>query len=165
MSRTLRLLSSHVARRALISTYSVGYHPILYRSGVAVIERRLFATDMTDRIRKMTIKSTKPKTQNEEKKNTIQPVSLEAPTSELEAQTVVPDQLKVEASSLLQQDTLVVTRSIEFAQILVGFEQANKYEIKNAYTGELVGFIAEEESLGKGIMRNITTNHVLLLHF
>jgi hypothetical protein len=113
---------------------------------------------MTDRIKQMTAKTLKPTPI--EKRAPLTPTVLTPPTNEVEAQSVVPDQLLTESSSLFKEDILVVTRAIEFAQLLVGFEQANKYEIKNAYTGAIVGFIAEEESLGKGIMRNITTNHV-----
>ncbi|KAH9079439.1 Scramblase-domain-containing protein, partial [Lactarius deliciosus] len=44
---------------------------------------------------------------------------------------------------LLQNDSLVVTRSLEMLNIFIGFEQTNKYRVANE-VGETLGFIAEE---------------------
>lgn len=37
---------------------------------------------------------------------------------------------------------------------VAGFEQANRYSIKNM-EGQVVGYIAEEDGLGRSIMRNV----------
>lgn len=44
---------------------------------------------------------------------------------------------------LLSPAALVITREYEWANIIVGFEQANKYTIRAAPGGEVVGFLAE----------------------
>jgi hypothetical protein len=61
---------------------------------------------------------------------------------------------------VLGQDTLVVTREIEMMNVFLGFEQANKYAIKNAQ-GESVGYLAESEKgvLGGSVQRQLLRNH------
>lgn len=44
---------------------------------------------------------------------------------------------------LLSPPALVVTRDYEWANIIIGFEQANRYTIRAAPGGEVVGFLAE----------------------
>lgn len=44
---------------------------------------------------------------------------------------------------VLSPPALVVTREYEWANILVGFEQANKYTIRAAPGGKVVGYLAE----------------------
>lgn len=44
---------------------------------------------------------------------------------------------------VLSPPALVVTREYEWANILVGFEQANKYSIRAAPGGQVVGYLAE----------------------
>lgn len=44
---------------------------------------------------------------------------------------------------VLSPPALVVTREYEWANILVGFEQANKYTIRAAPGGQVVGYLAE----------------------
>lgn len=46
---------------------------------------------------------------------------------------------------LLQHNVLVVERQLEILNVLVGFEQANKYSIHDPF-GNQLGYIAEEES-------------------
>jgi uncharacterized protein YxjI len=60
---------------------------------------------------------------------------------------------------VLSPPALVVTREMEWGNILVGFEQANKYTIRAAPGGQVVGFIAEEDGIGKSIARNILRTH------
>lgn len=60
---------------------------------------------------------------------------------------------------VLSPPALVVTREFEFGNILLGFEQANKYTIRAAPGGAVVGFIAETDSIGKSIVRNIMRTH------
>ena len=47
------------------------------------------------------------------------------------------------AASVLAQAALSVARQIEMMNVLIGFEQANKYAIRNFY-GQNVGYIMEE---------------------
>ncbi|KAF6767194.1 Scramblase [Kalmanozyma brasiliensis GHG001] len=64
------------------------------------------------------------------------------------------------ATRLLTQSALVVTREIEMMNIFLGFEQANKYSI-HAPSGELVGYLAEEEQglLGGALQRQLLRTH------
>lgn len=64
------------------------------------------------------------------------------------------------ATQLLTQSALVVTREIEMINIFLGFEQANKYSI-HAPSGELVGYLAEEEQglLGGALQRQVLRTH------
>ncbi len=64
------------------------------------------------------------------------------------------------ATRLLSQSALVVTREIEMMNIFLGFEQANKYSI-HAPSGELVGYLAEEEQglLGGALQRQVLRTH------
>eukprot|EP00172_Hildenbrandia_rubra_P000072 Plantae.Rhodophyta-Hildenbrandia_rubra.ctg10332.p1 GENE.Plantae.Rhodophyta-Hildenbrandia_rubra.ctg10332~~Plantae.Rhodophyta-Hildenbrandia_rubra.ctg10332.p1 ORF type:complete len:528 (+),score=93.42 Plantae.Rhodophyta-Hildenbrandia_rubra.ctg10332:106-1584(+) len=54
---------------------------------------------------------------------------------------------------------LCVTREYEWGNILLGFEQANRYTIRAAPSGECVGYIAEKDSLGKSVGRNVFRTH------
>jgi len=63
--------------------------------------------------------------------------------------------LQSPAAGLLSQNSLIIGRQIEMMNVLIGYEQANKYEIKNQ-EGQIVGFIAEDDSsIGKSILRNL----------
>ena len=67
-------------------------------------------------------------------------------TSTEEAKQVVqnaPLQKSTGRDLVLSPPALIVTREYEWANILVGFEQANKYTIRSAPGGEVVGFLAE----------------------
>lgn len=44
---------------------------------------------------------------------------------------------------VLSPPALVVTREYEWANIIVGFEQANRYTIRAAPAGTIVGYLAE----------------------
>lgn len=45
---------------------------------------------------------------------------------------------------LLREPTLVIERQIEFMNLFIGFEQANKYKIMNS-TGEQIGYMVEKD--------------------
>mmetsp|Transcript_16644 Transcript_16644/g.27533 ORF Transcript_16644/g.27533 Transcript_16644/m.27533 type:complete len:444 (-) Transcript_16644:533-1864(-) len=59
---------------------------------------------------------------------------------------------------VLSSPALLVTRRLEWANLVIGFEQANKYDIRND-KGEIVGFLAEEDTMGKTILRNVLRTH------
>lgn len=60
---------------------------------------------------------------------------------------------------LLDSDCLAVQRELEFGNILIGYEQANKYSIRDRQ-GVVIGFICEEDGgIGKAIVRNVTNTH------
>ncbi|KAI9350050.1 Scramblase-domain-containing protein [Zopfochytrium polystomum] len=59
------------------------------------------------------------------------------------------------AASVLAHPGLMVGRQLEMMNVLIGFEQANKYAIKDA-AGNNVGFIAEEERTFTGtVLRQV----------
>ncbi|KAJ3281862.1 hypothetical protein HK104_011226, partial [Borealophlyctis nickersoniae] len=59
------------------------------------------------------------------------------------------------AYSVLAHPALMVTRQLEMLNVFIGYEQANKYAIKDA-NGQDVGFIAEEEvTLSSTLMRQL----------
>eukprot|EP00871_Galdieria_phlegrea_P000749 jgi/Galph1/1675/GphlegSOOS_G354.1 len=60
--------------------------------------------------------------------------------------------------ALLANPALVVSRELEWGNIFFGFEQANKYSLKTP-DGRIAGFIAEEDGLGKSLLRNILRTH------
>ncbi|KAJ1928480.1 hypothetical protein IWQ60_001997 [Tieghemiomyces parasiticus] len=62
------------------------------------------------------------------------------------------------STAVLANSALVMTRQIELMNVLVGFEQANKYAIVDA-SGNHVGYIAESESLGNTITRQLFRTH------
>ncbi|CAN8070461.1 unnamed protein product [Agarophyton chilense] len=68
-----------------------------------------------------------------------------------------PDAIQTASGSeiILSPPALVVTREYEWANIIIGFEQANKYTIRAAPGGQVVGYIAEEGSFGSAVTRNL----------
>ncbi|KAL1918383.1 uncharacterized protein VTP21DRAFT_3043 [Calcarisporiella thermophila] len=55
-------------------------------------------------------------------------------------------------SRILAQPAIIITRQLEMMQLLVGYDQENKYAIVDPY-GNPLGFIVEEDSFGKSISR------------
>ncbi|KAF9345945.1 hypothetical protein BGX34_004347 [Mortierella sp. NVP85] len=63
------------------------------------------------------------------------------------------------ASKLLSQPALIMTRQIEMLNVLVGFEQANRYAIVDP-SGTPVGYIVEEDtSMVKAMSRQVFRTH------
>jgi Scramblase len=63
------------------------------------------------------------------------------------------------AASLLTQSALVVTREMEMMNVLLGYEEANKYVIMDAQ-GNHMGFMAEEErGMGRVLARQMLRTH------
>lgn len=87
-------------------------------------------------------------------------VTLRAAPGSLQPTTaVVPAARRSGRDLVLSPPALVVTREFEFGNILFGFEQANKYTIRAAPGGHVVGFIAEEDGLGKSVVRQVMKTH------
>ncbi|KAG1456042.1 hypothetical protein G6F56_006925 [Rhizopus delemar] len=61
-------------------------------------------------------------------------------------------------AALLTQSALVIGRQIEMMNIFLGYEQANRYKIMDP-SGNLVGYILEEEGFGKSISRQLLRTH------
>ncbi|KAF9118033.1 hypothetical protein BGW39_001562 [Mortierella sp. 14UC] len=63
------------------------------------------------------------------------------------------------AAKLLTQPALIMTRQIEMMNVLVGFEQANKYAIVDP-SGAPIGYIAEEDTtMVKAMSRQLLRTH------
>ncbi|KAI9232905.1 MAG: Scramblase, partial [Podila humilis] len=63
------------------------------------------------------------------------------------------------AAKVLSQPALIMTRQIEMMNVLVGFEQANKYAIVDP-TGSPIGYIAEEDTtFVKAMSRQMLRTH------
>ena len=63
------------------------------------------------------------------------------------------------AYALLSNSSLVIQRQMEFMNLMMGFEQANKYIIMNG-SGETVGYIAEQDhGIGSAMMRQVFKTH------
>ncbi|KAF9167916.1 hypothetical protein DFQ26_002370 [Actinomortierella ambigua] len=63
------------------------------------------------------------------------------------------------AATILRQPALVMTRQIEMMNVLVGFEQANKYAMVDA-NGTPVGWVVEEDtSMVKAVGRQMMRTH------
>lgn len=63
-----------------------------------------------------------------------------------------------QGAALLTQPAIVVGRELEMMNVFLGYEQANKYKIMDA-NGNNIGYIAEEEGLGKSISRQLLRTH------
>ncbi|SMR57065.1 unnamed protein product [Zymoseptoria tritici ST99CH_3D1] len=63
------------------------------------------------------------------------------------------------ALALLGNSSLVIQRQIEMMNIIIGFEQANRYIIMDGQ-GQTIGYIAEQDhGIGQGIMRQMARTH------
>nr|POE87450.1 altered inheritance rate of mitochondria protein 25 [Quercus suber] len=63
------------------------------------------------------------------------------------------------ALALLGNSSLVIQRQIEMMNIIVGFEQANRYIIMDGQ-GTTIGYIAEQDhGIGSSLARNVFTTH------
>jgi hypothetical protein len=101
-------------------------------------------------------------------KNTAPPPSSDASTSHPQTpgsgqQGLVPTvnnplETRRSLESLLNEPYLAVSRRIELANLLVGFEQANHYTLYNRH-GQIVGYLAEDNSIAKTFIRNIARTH------
>lgn len=61
-------------------------------------------------------------------------------------------------AALLTQSAIVVGRELEMMNVFLGYEQANRYKIMDPQ-GNHIGYIAEEEGLGKSISRQFLRTH------
>eukprot|EP01083_Nonionella_stella_P099325 279282_1 len=84
--------------------------------------------------------------------------SLESPTDKSLSAESAPTASGTLQENLLLTDSICISRQLEMMNILIGFEQANKYVMKNK-NGEIVGHIMEEQSLGKTVLRNVMHKH------
>mmetsp|Transcript_6526 Transcript_6526/g.18209 ORF Transcript_6526/g.18209 Transcript_6526/m.18209 type:complete len:414 (-) Transcript_6526:288-1529(-) len=66
---------------------------------------------------------------------------------------------KKEIAPAVGHRALVICREIEWANVIIGFEQANKYTVRDE-RGEVVAYIAEETpSIGNAIGRQLLSTH------
>lgn len=62
-------------------------------------------------------------------------------------------------TQILNQPTLVIQRQIEFMNLFLGFEQANKYSVMDSMGNQLGWLIERDFGIGKAIMRQIYRLH------
>lgn len=63
------------------------------------------------------------------------------------------------ATSILANSSIVVQRQLEMMNVLMGFEQANKYVLMDS-TGNHIGFLAEQDhGIGKAVARQMFSTH------
>ena len=62
------------------------------------------------------------------------------------------------AAGILAPRALVVCREIEYAQVFLGFEQANRYTLRDE-RGGVVGYLAEEAGVGNMVARQVLRTH------
>ena len=105
--------------------------------------REFFSTGQTRRKRISRL-------QNKTERGTRQPVSLQTSSSGLDT---VPGQSS--GLQVVNKPALVVTRDVEWGQVLLGYEQANKYSIRDQ-DGQVVALLAEEHGgFGRTILRQV----------
>ncbi|KAF2768783.1 Scramblase-domain-containing protein [Teratosphaeria nubilosa] len=104
--------------------------------------------------------------QHEQGPNTqLANVLAESDSSDLVSEVRIPDDpggvLPPDhpALALLANSSLVIQRQIEFMNIMMGFEQANRYIIMNGQ-GQTIGYIAEKDhGLGTAVARQMFKTH------
>ncbi|KJE91809.1 scramblase [Capsaspora owczarzaki ATCC 30864] len=62
------------------------------------------------------------------------------------------------SAPLLSHAGLIISRQIELANLLIGFEQANRYELRDPL-GNQAGYLVEKKTFGTAIMRQILRLH------
>ncbi|KAK3047819.1 hypothetical protein LTR09_010794 [Extremus antarcticus] len=89
----------------------------------------------------------------------------ESDTSDLVAEVHIPDDVggvlprDHPALALLGNSSLVIQRQIEFMNVMMGFEQANRYIIMDGQ-GRTLGYIAEQDhGIGRTIVRQLARTH------
>ncbi|KAJ3371107.1 hypothetical protein GGF31_003530 [Allomyces arbusculus] len=59
---------------------------------------------------------------------------------------------------MFARDQVAVVRQLEMMNLMLGFEQANAYTMKGE-GGQEIGYIVEEDSLARSLLRNFLTTH------
>jgi uncharacterized protein YxjI len=72
----------------------------------------------------------------------------------------VSRQFEPQTTSFLRRPAVIIGRQIEMLNIFLGYEQANRYAMYDAYSASPLGFILEEGTgLGASIMRQLLGTH------
>ncbi|CEH18253.1 Phospholipid scramblase [Ceraceosorus bombacis] len=72
---------------------------------------------------------------------------------------VLSPQTHPAVATMLGQEAVICTREVEWMNIMVGFEQANRYALLNP-SGQPLGYLVEQEgSLGKTLTRQLLRTH------
>ncbi len=88
---------------------------------------------------------------NKSERGSKRPAGLQTRNSELEE----TGQQSSGGLQVVNKPALVVTRDVEWGQVLLGYEQANKYSIRDQ-DGEVVALLAEEHGgVGRTILRQV----------
>ena len=76
---------------------------------------------------------------------------------QLAEQSVPPtgrDKTEYSAISVVKRTSLIVTRDIEWAQVMLGYEQANRYQVLDE-NGDKVALLMEQDGFGRALSRQI----------
>ncbi|CAO3689383.1 unnamed protein product [Rhizopus stolonifer] len=114
--------------------------------------RPAFASKIINKVQKLEHAS--PENTIPEDVTPVKDAIVEVPVDE-EHQVIKPN---TSGAALLTQSALVIGRQIEMMNIFLGYEQANRYKIMDP-SGNLVGYILEEEGFGKSISRQLLRTH------
>jgi len=117
-------------------------------------------------VRRMQLQSEKPQAQPQAGRNAQLATTLaESDTSDLVSEVRIPDDpdgvLPPDhpALSILGNSSLVIQRQLEMMNVMLGFEQANKYIIMNGQ-GQTIGYIAERDhGIGSTLARQMFRTH------
>ncbi|KAI8992309.1 Scramblase-domain-containing protein [Pilobolus umbonatus] len=153
MFRTLDRLLTRSTR------YALTRNKILLNTYSSLRTRRVTGprSRVMSHVEHQSLRNTKPisrETLVYEKPGAAETSLVEVPI-DLEHNIVKPE---TAGGALLTQPAMIIGRQIEMLNVFLGYEQANRYKIMDAQ-GNNLGFIAEEEGLGKSIGRQFLGTH------
>jgi hypothetical protein len=117
-------------------------------------EFRMFSSNLIHRLLPLTRRNTRFLHASQSSLERIKRKSF-TPTTSTTLSTSTTQTLPTTANQLLSHPTLIIGRQKEIGSILLGYEQANMYDIRLP-TGEVIAHIAEQEKGVQGVvLRNI----------
>jgi hypothetical protein len=73
---------------------------------------------------------------------------------QLAKESVQPADRDKTAISVVKRTSLIVTRDIEWAQVMLGYEQANRYQVLDE-NGDKVALLMEQDGFGRALTRQL----------
>ena len=74
--------------------------------------------------------------------------------AEQSVQPTDPNKTESSAISVVKRSSLIVTRDIEWAQVMLGYEQANRYQVLDE-NGDKVALLMEQDGFGRALTRQL----------